>query len=619
MKKLKKINRLKAETLACIVAMLLVVAYSVGLIVSAAGTGASTDSGDKNAGKYSFEYENKLFDTSKVHTIDIKIKVSDWQNLKDTAIEKNYYSCDVIIDGETMNKVGVRTKGNSTLVQSIAQGWDRQSLVINFGKFNKSQRYYGLDKLSLYNNACDSSFMKNMICLEMMRSQGIATPLCSFTAVYLNGKYVGLYTAFESVDESFSYRNFGGKHGNLYKPEQYDVSALLTGEKTNVSINLGALTDNSDSIEISDFLRVSDKTVGLNYQGDNLALYDEIWNNSVFKASKSDKKRLVNALKNISEGNAKDYADIEELAKYFAVNAFVLNTDDYLTNMAHNYYLYEKDGVLSMLPWDYDQTMGTVGAVGSSGEITEFINTPIDEPLTNTTLSERPMLAAVLNDTYGKSVYYDTLGDILGNWIYNGKLDKYMTSLENLIRPYVETDPNMKDRTDVFKSAVASVREFCSLRAESIKGQFDESISKTIEGQKAAPETLVDASNFSSPDSGSFFDMLMKSNSDIALEDIAERLLGQINVISVFKTMPISDVPEIKELFTEKDNESVQKLVDAGLVKDKERLKNVLVTCTVKAIRPIGLLIISIVMLVAMLIFVKHYKNGRRPAARRIA
>ena len=56
--------------------------------------------------------------------------------------------------------------------------------------------------------------------------------------------------------------------------------------------------------------------------------------------------------------------------------------------MAHNYYLYEKDGRLRMLPWDYDQTMGTVGAVGASEDMTVFMNLPIDTPVTGVSLDE---------------------------------------------------------------------------------------------------------------------------------------------------------------------------------------------------------------------------------------
>lgn len=612
---MKKINRTKAERWVCVIAFALAVVYAMGLIGAAIAIGKTAES--ETVG-YSFEYEDRLFDTSAVHTIDIQIKDSDWQTLKDTSLQKNYFSCDVVIDGETFSQVGVRTKGNSTLVQSIAQDWDRQSLVLNFGKFNKSQRYYGLDKLSLYNSACDSSYMKNMICLSMMRSQGIATPLCSFTAVYLNGEYVGLYTAMEGVDESFAYRNYGGQHGFVYKPEQYDISALLTGENTNTKINLAALTASATSVDISDFLQVPDTTVALQYQGENLSAYDEIWNNAVFDIGRSDKKRLVASLKGISEGmDVSQYLDIEELARYFAVNAFVLNTDDYLTNMAHNYYLYEKDGVLSMLPWDYDQTMGVIGAVGSSGEITEFINTAIDTPLTNTTLEERPMLAAVLNDEQGKAIYYETLQTLVNDWVDSGYLDEWITTYEELIRPYVESDPNMAGRMEVFDAAVESVRQFCHLRADSISGQLNGSIPSTTAGQEAYPDALVDASDFFCPDSGSFFDLLMQNDPDLGLEDVVDRLLAQANMVSIVKNMPFTELHEISILLAEGENSSIDKLTDAGLIKDTDHFRDVVFLRILEGFRPVALLVLSVIVLVAILLAAKRYGNRRKPCARR--
>ncbi|MGM9642942.1 MAG: CotH kinase family protein [Eubacteriales bacterium] len=615
MKLKNRIKRSRAETCIGVIAFTLAVLYAIGLIV--VEVGSDTDTGSESV-RYSFEYENYLFDTSTVHTIDLRIKNSDWQTLKNTSLEKNFFSCDAVIDGETFCQVGVRTKGNSTLVQSIAQGWDRQSLVLDFGKFNQSQRYHGLDELSLYNSACDSSYMKNMICLSMMQSTGIASPLCSFTAVYLNGEYLGLYTAMEGVGESFAYRNFGGQHGQIYKPEQYDISALLTGEKTNISINLGALTESADSVDISDFLQASDSTVALQYQGENLSLYDEIWNNSVFKIGRSDKKRLVASLKGIQEGtDVSQYANIEELARYFAVNTFVLNTDAYLTNMAHNYYLYEKDGVLSMLPWDYDQTMGTVGAVGSSGEITEFINNAIDTPLTNTTLVERPMLAAVLNDGHGKEVYYETLQTLVYDWVYSGYLDERITAYKKIIRPYVESDPNMAERMEVFDAAVESVRQFCWLRSNSINGQLSGTIPSSTIAQKVAPETLVDASSFSSPDSGSFFDLLMQNDPNLGLEDVVDRLLAQANVVSIVKNMPFDELHEIFQLLAEGENSSIGKLTEAGLIKDTEHFKDVVILRILEGIRPILLLIMSAVTLSLALILVKRYGKNRKPCARR--
>lgn len=128
----RKLSQAKTEQLVCVVSFLLALLYAAGLTVAA----VSSAEPEKSQTAYSFDYEKRLFDTSYVHKIEIDIQESDWQDLKDTAAQKNVYSCDVTIDGERISRVGVRTKGNSTLVQSIAQGWDRQSLVLNFGKFS---------------------------------------------------------------------------------------------------------------------------------------------------------------------------------------------------------------------------------------------------------------------------------------------------------------------------------------------------------------------------------------------------------------------------------------------------------------------------------------------------
>ena len=128
----------------------------------------------------------------------------------------------------------VHTKGNTTLIQSITREWDRYSLVLSIGKFNKSQRYYGLDKVALNNNICDSSFLRDYLCYDMMRSMDVSTPLCSFVQVKLNGEVIGLYTAVESLSESFALRNYGTQHGQLHKPEQMDIADMITGMEKNM-------------------------------------------------------------------------------------------------------------------------------------------------------------------------------------------------------------------------------------------------------------------------------------------------------------------------------------------------------------------------------------------------
>ena len=75
-----------------------------------------------------------------------------------------------------------------------------------------------------------------------------------------------------------------------------------------------------------------------------------------------DEKRVVDALKALATGERDEIersVDVDEVLRYFAVQTFVANLDSYLGSTGHNYFLYEEDGRLAMLPWDYNLAFGT--------------------------------------------------------------------------------------------------------------------------------------------------------------------------------------------------------------------------------------------------------------------
>ena len=81
----------------------------------------------------------------------------------------------------------------------------------------------------------------------------------------------------------------------------------------------------------------------LNYSDDALSSYETIWDGAVTNSGKNDQKRVIKALKNIHDGNdLETYMDVDNLLKYMAVHAFSVNLDSLSGNMAHNYYLYER-------------------------------------------------------------------------------------------------------------------------------------------------------------------------------------------------------------------------------------------------------------------------------------
>ncbi|MBR6654673.1 MAG: CotH kinase family protein [Oscillospiraceae bacterium] len=496
-----------------IIAIALAILYSVGLIYQAC---RSTPE-EAEALRYpELGYEETIFDPSYVHIIDIHVSQADWNKLKREAMSKECIDGTVVIDGEQVQHVGVRTKGNSTLMLNAAKGWDRFSLALEFDAFQESQRYHGLDCLSLYNNMFDASCMKTYLCYEMMRSMGVSTPLCSFAAVHLNGEFIGMYSASEIFSESFALRNFGVEYGNIYKPEQFDIAAILTGELQNTKINFDAFAGGSgEKFTIDSALAVSNEAVRLAYLGESLYAYEDIWRNTSFPIGISDKERLVTALRRIHDNEApEEVVDIDALARYFAVNTFVLNTDCYTTGMAHNYGLYEKDGILTMLPWDYDVALGNISSEFGITDPTVFINQPIDTPVFSTTVEERPLLNVLLSSERGRELYYGYLAELVDKWITSGMMEHEIARIADMIGPWVQRESVVIHSYDDFLLAVDSIDKFTAYRGESVLGQLSGEIPSTWDTQTAAPEALPDYSDYSPPAGGMMAILLPDAESD---------------------------------------------------------------------------------------------------------
>ncbi|MGN1120199.1 MAG: spore coat protein CotH, partial [Oscillospiraceae bacterium] len=92
-------------------------------------------------------YENRLFDQSQVHTIDIVM--DDWDGFIDTVENEEYSVCSLVIDGEAFKNVAIRGKGNTSMSSVSQMNSDRYSFKVEFDHYDSTKTYYGLDKLCL--------------------------------------------------------------------------------------------------------------------------------------------------------------------------------------------------------------------------------------------------------------------------------------------------------------------------------------------------------------------------------------------------------------------------------------------------------------------------------------
>lgn len=450
-----------AVVAACILAVLFLSAERLGI-----RTASSTP-----------EYSRRLFDDSYVHSLDIRI--GDWDAFLAAATEENYTECDVEIDGEVFSSVGLRAKGNNSLRLVNEYGLERYSLKIEFDHFQDGNTYYGLDKLSLDSSYQDNSYMKNYLAYDMMDYMGVPSPLCSYVWVTVNREDWGLFLAVEEPEEAFARRNYGADHGKLYKPDYRSLEA-----------------ENRD--------------VALQYTTEDPADYDNIFRNAKFESNAEDQARLIGALKTLSEGTDLESAvNVDEVLRYFAVQVFVVNLDSYLGRTGHNYFFYEEDGIISMLPWDYNLAFATysLGMPDPINDAELYVNYPIDTPASGKIMTNRPLYYNLMKNEEYFAKYHAYFDEFIREYFESGYFVKKTAETVKMISPYVKKDPTAFCSYEDHLTAVRTITDFCMLRAESVRGQLSGEIPSTIRGQQEDTESRVDASEVWLPDMGEIADL----------------------------------------------------------------------------------------------------------------
>ena len=200
--------------------------------------------------------------------------------------------------------------------------------------------------------------------------------------------------------------------------------------------------------------------VKLQYIDDNANSYSNIFNNAKTAISEADQNRLIASLKQLSEyRDLEEVVDMDQVLRYFVVHNYVVNGDSYTGSMIHNYYLYEENGQLSMIPWDYNLAYGTFSGSNASSSVNESI----DE-----VLSDRPMQAWIFSNEEYSARYYALYAELPETVDVQAIIDHAYA----LIAPYVQKDPTAFCTYEAFEQGVAAIKTFCTLRSESVALQL---------------------------------------------------------------------------------------------------------------------------------------------------
>ncbi|AKL94793.1 spore coat protein CotH [Clostridium aceticum] len=353
----------------------------------------------------SADYE-AIFSKDGIVDIHVEVGEEDWASILAAPMEEEYKTAKITVDGITLENIGFRTKGNSSLKSVARSDSERYSFKININKYVKTQTLLGLDEFVVNNNFSDPSYLREYLSYEALRELGADVPLTNFANVYINGELYGFYLMVESIEDSFLVRSFGDDGGSLYKADQGSDLKYVEGSDYN-TLELKSGKDKS----------------------------------------KTDLKNFIKILNEMPEGEKGDIEsvlEVDSVLRYFAVNTVLGNYDSYHGNKSHNYYLYGQDGKFTILPWDYNMSIAGFGG----GDLTTI---PIDEPVMREDIKNFPLINNLLAVEEYKEKYHKYLEELLD---YLEDFEDRVTKLGDKIRAYVEADPTKFYTMEQFEASI---------------------------------------------------------------------------------------------------------------------------------------------------------------------
>ncbi|MBN1972481.1 MAG: CotH kinase family protein [Sedimentisphaerales bacterium] len=146
--------------------------------------------------------------------------------------------------------------------------------------------------------------------------------------------------------------------------------------------------------------------------------------------------------------------DVDSFLKFLAVSSLIVHLDNYNGAVSHNYYLYEADGKLTVIPWDLNMAFGTL-VTGYNGNVADF---PIDEPTPPGIAADRPLVTRILAHQPYMDKYHQYLRQLLNGGFTEGVIEKRIDELVKIIRPYVEADTLKFYSNQEFETGIEGTR-----------------------------------------------------------------------------------------------------------------------------------------------------------------
>ena len=360
----------------------------------------------------------ELFDPYQVHTLEIEFFNPDYDQILQDRWEiddKTYELATVIFNGDTLDSVGVRYKGNSTFYFAQLIGSPKFPLNIDFDLIYEGQDLLGYNKVKLSNSIFDATFVRESIGY-LTEGYYLPTSEVGYMNVFINGTLIGLYVSVESVNKPFLTKHFDNNEGAFFKCEpQFH------------------------------FGEAYDTWPDLRWYGDDSTAYDYQMSYELKSESGwADLLDLIYTL-NFEIDSIETILNVDRALWFFAVSQVMPDLDSYNGFYIHNYYLYRNttSGQFEVIPWDKDHTFG--GAM---------INTIIDlggnvswiynwDPFLFEDDDERPLFSQLIGVPLYKKIYTAHMRTIINDIYDVDTIQEMAYGMQDTIETYAYADPNL--------------------------------------------------------------------------------------------------------------------------------------------------------------------------------
>ncbi len=425
------------------------------------------------------QLDQSVFPIDEVVEVRIDISEKDFQAMLENPLAEEYKTASVNYNGYSLDNIGIRTKGNSSLSSVARSDSERYSFKLTFDEYIGDQSLLGVMEINLNNNYSDATYMRELLTYELLAEMGVPTPKTSYVNLYINDQLWGLYLAVEAIDEAYLRRHFDVSTGDLYRPAGNGSDLIWKGSDME------------------------------NYSGMDL------------KTNKKspDNEALLAMLQELNEGSDYEkYINVDGFLRYLAVSTAVVNLDSYQGQFKHNYYLYEENGYFHFLPWDFNMSFGGFGGGGGAmgggrnaeggmaedriaarggmaeGRIVEggmdgsggqSTTLKIDEPTTGN-VEERPLISKLLAVEEYKEAYHGYIEEIVNGYLSTERFEARVEEIAELIRPHVEQDPTKFVTMEEFEKGIYDTTNgllaFTEARVENVKQQLSGEIASVKDG-----------------------------------------------------------------------------------------------------------------------------------------